>query len=165
MPAPANLVRARLGSWGGNADDRLYARATPEKVEIAETYSVTQEISKSPWSEPGTPTGRIEMVIPYDGGDYFTRQAGRDVDRAVAARGQAGQRGFQIRAFGAFSAQFANQLLEIGAGMWQSRNVAEQGGVRHLPILPVPTDNSALTMPPYGVSFGLLPRIESLKTV
>ena len=89
MPAPANLVRARLGSWGGNADDRLYARATPEKVEIAETYSVTQEISKSPWSEPGTPTGRIEMVIPYDGGDYFTRQAVRDVDRAVAARGQA----------------------------------------------------------------------------
>ena len=92
MPAPANVVRATLGSRRGNADDRLYARATPEKVEIAETYSVTQEISKNPRSEPGTPTGRIEMVIPYDGGDYFTRQAVGDVERAVAVRGQAGPR-------------------------------------------------------------------------
>lgn len=89
MPTPANVVRATLGSRRGNADDRLYARATPEKVEIAETYSVTQEIAKNPRSEPGTPTGRIEMVIPYDGGDYFTRQAVGDVERAVAARGQA----------------------------------------------------------------------------
>ncbi len=92
MPAPANVVRATLGSRRGNADDRLYARATPEKVEIAETYSVTQEISKNPRSEPGTPTGRIEMVIPYDGCDYFTRQAVGDVERAVAGRGQAGPR-------------------------------------------------------------------------
>ena len=92
MPAPANVMRATLGSRRRNADDRLYARAAPEKVEIAETYSVTQRISKSPWSEPGTPTGRIEMVIPYDGGDYFTRQAVGDVERAVAAPGQAGPR-------------------------------------------------------------------------
>ena len=56
---------------------------------MAETYSVTQEISRNPRREPGTPTGRIEMVIPYDGGDYFTRQAVRDVERAVAARGRA----------------------------------------------------------------------------
>lgn len=89
MPAPVNVVRATLGSRRGNADDRLYARATPEKVEIAETYSVTQEISKNPGSERGTPTGRIEMVIPYDGGEYFTRQAVGDVERAVAARGRA----------------------------------------------------------------------------
>jgi hypothetical protein len=89
MPVPANVVRATLGSRRGNADDVLYARARPEKVEIAETYSVTQEISKNPRSEPGPPAGRIEMVIPYDGGEYFTRQAAGDVERAVATRGRA----------------------------------------------------------------------------
>jgi hypothetical protein len=89
MPVPVNMVRAALGSRRGSADDRFYARATPEKVEIAETYSVTQEISGNPDRDPGTPTGRIEMVVPYDGGEYFTRQAVRDVERAVAARGQA----------------------------------------------------------------------------
>ena len=92
MPAPANVVRATLGSRRGNADDRLYARATPEKVEIAETYSVTQEISSNPDRDLGTPAGRIEMVVPYDGGDYFTRQAVRDVERAVAARGRVERR-------------------------------------------------------------------------
>ena len=54
----------------------------------------------------------------------------------VAARGQAGQRRLHLPAFGAFSSQFANQLLEIGAAVRQSRNVPEQVGVRHLPILP-----------------------------
>jgi hypothetical protein len=72
-----------------NADDRLYARAKPEKIEITETYSVTQEISRNPRSEPGLPTGQITMVIPYDGGDYFSRQAIGDVERALAARDQA----------------------------------------------------------------------------
>jgi hypothetical protein len=92
MSAPANVIRATLGSRRRNADDRLYARATPEKVEMAETYSVTQRISQNPRSVPGTPTGRIEMVIPYDGADYFTRQAVGDVERAVAARADAGPR-------------------------------------------------------------------------
>ena len=68
---PANVFRATLGSRRGNADERLYARATPEKVAITETYSVTQEISRNPSIDGGTPTGRIEMVIPYDGGNYF----------------------------------------------------------------------------------------------
>jgi hypothetical protein len=85
---PVNVVRGALGSRRGNADDRLFARATPEKVEITETYSVTQEISRNPRRELGTPTGQIEMVIPYDGGDYFTRQAVGDVERAIAVRGE-----------------------------------------------------------------------------
>jgi hypothetical protein len=92
MPTPVNVVRATLGSRRGSLDDRLYARATPEKVGVTESYSVTQEISKNPRSEPGPPTGQIEIVIPYDGGDYFTRQAVRDVERSVAAHGDAAPR-------------------------------------------------------------------------
>jgi hypothetical protein len=57
MSAAVNVVRATLGSRRGNADDRLYARATPEKVEIAETYSVTQEISSNPDRDSDTPAG------------------------------------------------------------------------------------------------------------
>ena len=92
MPTPVNVVRATLGSRRGNSDARLYARAIPEKVEITEAYSVTQEISSNPDHQLDPPTGRIEMVIPYDGGDYFTRQAVGDVERAVAARGQGAPR-------------------------------------------------------------------------
>jgi hypothetical protein len=92
MPIPVNVVRATLGSRRGTTDDRLYARATPEKVEITETYSVIQEISKIPSSERGEPAGRIEMVIPYDGADHFTRQAVGDVERAVAMRGSGAPR-------------------------------------------------------------------------
>jgi hypothetical protein len=92
MPTTVNLVRARLGSRRGNTDERLFARATPEKIEIAETYSVSEEVAKNPRSELGTPTGRIEMVIPYDGCDFFTRQAVGDVEREVAARGQVTRR-------------------------------------------------------------------------
>src|ERR1700733_3799897 len=77
MPIPVNVVRATLSSRRGNADERLYARATPEKIALTETYSITQEIAQNSRSEPGLPTGRIEMVIPYDGGNYFTRHATR----------------------------------------------------------------------------------------
>lgn len=89
---PLNAFRATLGSRRGNADDRLYARATPEKVEITENYSVAQEIAQNPRTDLGAPAGRIEMVIPYDGRDYFTRQAVGDVERAIIARGEAAPR-------------------------------------------------------------------------
>lgn len=82
-----NVVKATLGGRRGNTDDRVFARAMPEKVEISETYSVTQEISQYPTKDPGPCNGRVEMMIPYDGGDYFTRQAVGDVERALAARG------------------------------------------------------------------------------
>ncbi len=66
----------------GNAGT-VYARARPSRAEITESYFVHQEISVSPWTkwrESLPPSsGRVELVIPYDGHDYFTRQAGADV--------------------------------------------------------------------------------------
>jgi hypothetical protein len=82
MSTPGDRFRSALLSRRGRADDRLYARATPEKVEVTESYSVRQEISKSPYlSLDGDGTGRIELEVPYDGRDYFTRQAADDVER------------------------------------------------------------------------------------
>ena len=53
----------------------------------------------------------------------------------VAARGQPGQRGFQLLAVGAFRSQFADQLLEVAARVRQARQVVEYGPVRHSSIL------------------------------
>jgi hypothetical protein len=63
--------------------ETLYARAAPEKVEITEEYSVTQEISTNPLWEPGPSEGRVEIVVPYDGRAYFTREAADDVKKGI----------------------------------------------------------------------------------
>jgi hypothetical protein len=62
-----------------------FARAVPEKVKVTETYSVDQNISANPRLVPGKqqPTGEIEITVPYDGKDYVTRRAARDIKRAT----------------------------------------------------------------------------------
>jgi hypothetical protein len=93
MSTPRDRVRSALGARRGRGDDKLYARAKPEKAEITESYSVAQEISKNPSMQvDGEGTGRIEMKIPYDGRDYVTRQAVDDVERGIAMRPGAGER-------------------------------------------------------------------------
>lgn len=86
MPASGDFVRSALASRRGRGDGKLYARARPEKVKITEEYSVTQEISKSPRRELGPATGRIDISVPYDGGEYFTHQAAEDVAWNLAGR-------------------------------------------------------------------------------
>lgn len=81
-----------LRSRRARSDHTLYARATPQKIKMTETYSVEQEISRSPAvQQPDDGTGRIEVRVPYDGRDYFTRQAVADVERVLGARGGAGE--------------------------------------------------------------------------
>lgn len=84
MSTPIDRGRSALRARQGRGDETLYARATPEKVEVTENYSVTQVISKNPQRAKGRPTGRIEITIPYDGSVYFTRQAAEDVERAIS---------------------------------------------------------------------------------
>ena len=68
----------------------MYARAAPERTEITETYSVRQEISSNPTREFGEPAGRIEVVVPFDGRDYFTRQAAADVGYGLGGQSAGG---------------------------------------------------------------------------
>ena len=63
----------------------MYARAAPEKVEITEEYSVTQEISSNPVWETGPSAGHVEIMVPYDGQAYFTREAADDVKKSQQA--------------------------------------------------------------------------------
>lgn len=73
----------------GQKDDTVYARAVPERVELTETYAVSQEISRNRSVEQdGDGAGRIEISVPYDGQRHFTQEALSDV--APALRTSAG---------------------------------------------------------------------------
>jgi hypothetical protein len=75
----------------GRGDGKLYARAAPGKVEITENYSVTQEISGNPVLNTGPCAGRIEITIPLDGHEFFTRQAADDLRLGTSGRPGNGQ--------------------------------------------------------------------------
>jgi hypothetical protein len=61
----------------------IRARARLESAQIKERYYYHQQISRNPCSEPRKePEGEIKLILPYDGEEYFTRQAYRDVERA-----------------------------------------------------------------------------------
>lgn len=65
------------------ADEATYARARVESVKIEEKYQYRQEISlNADVAAVGKPTGQIKIVLPYDGDDFFTRDAHADVDTA-----------------------------------------------------------------------------------
>lgn len=64
----------------GSQDGGLFARARPKKVSVTETYRYHQVLSVNP--SIGTveaPSGCIEVVVPYDGHEFFTRDAIKDV--------------------------------------------------------------------------------------
>ncbi len=91
MPGSGDLVRQAIASRRGRNDGKLYARARPEKVKITEKYSVSQEISKSPTRGLGPRSGRIDIAVPFDGGQYFTPQAVDDVKWGLAGRQASGR--------------------------------------------------------------------------
>jgi hypothetical protein len=68
----------------------VYARAKPEAIRITETYTYEQELSRNPknYIVP-EPAARIEVTLPYDGYEFFTRQAFEDVKQQFAVKGTA----------------------------------------------------------------------------
>ncbi|SRR6266496_383513 len=85
-------VKHALAQTRGRAEPGpIYARARPDHAEITESYFVEQEISKNPWLRTGrSPVGQIELTVPYDGHECFTRHARDDVARAIAAHPESG---------------------------------------------------------------------------
>jgi len=72
------------------SEKTVYVRAKPESIQIAETYTYEQEISRNPKNRAGRePAGRIEVILPYDGYEFFTRQAFEDVKQQLAVKGAA----------------------------------------------------------------------------
>lgn len=61
----------------------VYARALVESAKIEEKYQYRQEISlNADVCETADPQGRIKIVLPYDGDEFFTRDAYADVEAA-----------------------------------------------------------------------------------
>lgn len=68
--------------------ERIFARARVESTKIEEKYQYRQEISlNADVSEVGNPAGLIKIVLPYDGDEFFTREAYADV--SAGRRGDA----------------------------------------------------------------------------
>ena len=66
-----------------SSGEPIRARARLESARIEERYRYRQDISLNAAIEiADEPDGKIELVLPYDGDKYFTRQAYRDVQRA-----------------------------------------------------------------------------------
>lgn len=62
----------------------LYVRAIPKIINITEEYHYTQYISSNDsFREKEAPTGKIEVIIPYDGYKYFSQQARQDVKQQL----------------------------------------------------------------------------------
>jgi hypothetical protein len=77
----ALAVMHAVGRLRNRSDEPIYARARVERVKIEEKYQYRQEISlNADVSEVGAPTGQLKIVLPYDGGEFFTRDAYADVD-------------------------------------------------------------------------------------
>ena len=70
-----------------SSTEPVYVRARLERARIKEQYFYFQEISQNAdrHMEKG-PVGQIELVLPYDGDQYFSRQARKDVDHAGRLR-------------------------------------------------------------------------------
>jgi hypothetical protein len=65
---------------GGGGASHGFARAAVESAHLTERYFYEQEISRNPAHDrTADPAGQIEITVPYDGHDFFTRQACADV--------------------------------------------------------------------------------------
>jgi hypothetical protein len=134
VPKSKDLLRAALASRRGRGDGKLYARAVPEKARIKESYAVKQEISKSPTRKLGPCAGQIYISVPYDGGQYFTRQAIDDVKWGLVGR-QGNGKGTAVIGHLRLVDHAKTDLRRVIAQMRQYHNV----GVMPLEV-PVPVD-------------------------
>ncbi|WP_433261768.1 hypothetical protein ACQPZF_27720 [Actinosynnema sp. CS-041913] len=75
-------VRQALGAHreGGPHTPDAFARAMLAEASLTEHYHYRQEISRNrSFQQESEPTGRIDLTLPYDGAEHFTRQALADV--------------------------------------------------------------------------------------
>ena len=75
----------------GQTAQTVFARAIPQKIELKEKYAYDVIISKVLRNRrDGEPSGKLEVQVPFDGGDYFPGRAVADIDKQikVARRGR-----------------------------------------------------------------------------
>jgi hypothetical protein len=74
-----------------STDSTIFARAYLESVTVEEFFNYEQQISRNPFIQSqGLPRGRIAISMPYDGYEYFTRDAVDDVTPHLRRRAAGG---------------------------------------------------------------------------
>jgi len=130
-------VMRASASLRDRSGEPIRARARLKIARIEETYRFSQEISLNAGSRMADePKGLIKLVLPYDGGTHFTRQAHRDV--TDARDGGAGSDGRAIVGFLALTS-YEKTGLEPQLGL--------QANFGSVPIL--------VDLPPAGHSAGI----------
>lgn len=67
------------------AEKHIYAQAKPASVKLSEYYFYEKKLSRNPYIRLGqTPVGKIEIVVPYDGDQCFSRQAVNDIKKQLS---------------------------------------------------------------------------------
>jgi hypothetical protein len=61
----------------------VFARARPGRVSLTETYRFKQDISVNPSTTLTKRSGRIEVIVPFDGNEYFPRSAIEDLKHQI----------------------------------------------------------------------------------
>jgi hypothetical protein len=65
-------------------EKNIYTRAKPANVHLREHYYYEKIVSKNPLTrQEQTPTGKIEVNVPYDGYQYFSRESYFDVKKQL----------------------------------------------------------------------------------
>lgn len=73
-------VRRSLGARPAAGTSGGFARVNVESAELVEEYRYRQGLSRNPWTnQRSAPVGRLRVVVPYDGGEHFTRDAVADL--------------------------------------------------------------------------------------
>jgi hypothetical protein len=86
-PARRGLSSPNTSAQATSTGTEIFARANPESVDIEETFEFVQEISRNRSVRGGSDAaGRIAISVPYDGDQYFTRDAVRDVEQHLQRR-------------------------------------------------------------------------------
>ncbi len=114
----AVAMHGLLGRFGRNENVALYTFQRPLGYQKSVTIAVHIQAAHGEFAAAG--------------GDRILTGAQL---QQIAAGDKPHQGGLQFLAFPAFSAQFANQLLEVGPGVRQVTDVVEKNRVGHTPIL------------------------------
>ena len=62
----------------------IFARARPSVIRLTERYTYYADVSGNPHVEGrGAPAGTVEIIVPYDGEEYFDAQAVEDIERQM----------------------------------------------------------------------------------
>ena len=110
-------------------EQRIWARAVPKKVELKETYSYVQTISRTPETQIMRQEGIIKVELPFDGRDYFSRESIEDICQQLRWRSRDPLHMLQC------ACRFISRLLLVANPLRACKLPSAQGSAAHIGYL------------------------------